>query len=444
MRPVVRALRGGAPLWQGKTFFADSTGVNHVLGGRAVRMGVEATLSQLDGAATTSFRYDLPQHGNPWPVRNMVDEVRMVGSDMALGPAFFSASARRAAPRAVLVRVARAKAERHGARLSGAGRGREERRFRLAPRPRRPERSDTLCAALRRASRAPRGSRSDRHWQAPQRRHGGAGSGGGRSRSGGNGRRGRRGRGELLGLREPLSFKKNCSASAGRALLGGRGGGRRRSRTFADRLARGDASFGVVEAFSAASSALMAVLSVSSAASSWARMAATLDWTVNGAARMRRGRARRSGLRRRARSRRRSPLERRLSGRRGLVCAVELREHVEVADDVFELDLGGVEDGARDRGGVVLVFGGARLGDEDGVSGGHLVGELFVQGPVSGPSSAGMVSKAMADTSSLRSVVRNRTRRPTGVIIAPPIALQEARSTNSASEPIPHRTANPP
>lgn len=92
MRPIFQALRGGAPLWQGKTFFADATGVNHVLGQKLVRLGVEEALSELDGAPTLVLRYDLPRHRNPWPFRNVRDELRMIGDGLALGPALFSAT----------------------------------------------------------------------------------------------------------------------------------------------------------------------------------------------------------------------------------------------------------------------------------------------------------------------------------------------------------------
>ena len=50
-------------------------------------------------------------------------------------------------------------------------------------------------------------------------------------------------------------------------------------------------------------------------------------------------------------------------------------------------------------------------------------------GPPSGPTSAGMVSNAMAPTSSLRCVERTRTRRATGVIIAPPMPCRKRAST---------------
>ncbi len=46
-------------------------------------------------------------------------------------------------------------------------------------------------------------------------------------------------------------------------------------------------------------------------------------------------------------------------------------------------------------------------------------------GPSTGPIIAGMVSHAIAATSSLFGAERSSTRRPTGTIIAPPIALQD-------------------
>lgn len=57
-----------------------------------------------------------------------------------------------------------------------------------------------------------------------------------------------------------------------------------------------------------------------------------------------------------------------------------------------------------------------------------------IGGPVSGPTSAGIVNSAMAETSSVRFVVRKRTRRPTGVIIAPPMPCRKRESTNSNTD----------
>lgn len=52
-------------------------------------------------------------------------------------------------------------------------------------------------------------------------------------------------------------------------------------------------------------------------------------------------------------------------------------------------------------------------------------------GPASGPTSAGIVNSAMADTSSLRGVPRTSTRRATGVIIAPPIPCRNREKTKA-------------
>ena len=52
-------------------------------------------------------------------------------------------------------------------------------------------------------------------------------------------------------------------------------------------------------------------------------------------------------------------------------------------------------------------------------------------GPTTGPSSAGMVTTDMAPTSSLLGVVRRRTRRPTGPIIAPAQPWARRKITSS-------------
>jgi hypothetical protein len=57
-----------------------------------------------------------------------------------------------------------------------------------------------------------------------------------------------------------------------------------------------------------------------------------------------------------------------------------------------------------------------------------------IGGPVSGPIRAGIVSSAIADTSSLRLVVRSSTSRPTGVIMAPPMPCRKRDRTKVRSE----------
>jgi hypothetical protein len=57
-----------------------------------------------------------------------------------------------------------------------------------------------------------------------------------------------------------------------------------------------------------------------------------------------------------------------------------------------------------------------------------------IGGPTSGPISAGMDNHAIAEMSWLRGVARTRTRRPTGVIIAPPMPCRNRAPTNSVSD----------
>ena len=55
-------------------------------------------------------------------------------------------------------------------------------------------------------------------------------------------------------------------------------------------------------------------------------------------------------------------------------------------------------------------------------------------GPQIGPISAGMVTSDMALSRSFLSMLRTRMRRPTGVIIAPPMPCTMRANTNSSSE----------
>ena len=55
-------------------------------------------------------------------------------------------------------------------------------------------------------------------------------------------------------------------------------------------------------------------------------------------------------------------------------------------------------------------------------------------GPITGPTSAGTVTQAMALTSSRLSIERTSTRRPTGVIMAPPMPWTMRAITKSSSE----------
>ncbi len=56
-------------------------------------------------------------------------------------------------------------------------------------------------------------------------------------------------------------------------------------------------------------------------------------------------------------------------------------------------------------------------------------------GPTIGPTRAGIVTRAMASMSLLFSTVRTRTRRPTGVIIAPPMPWMKRATTKCHRAP---------
>ena len=55
-----------------------------------------------------------------------------------------------------------------------------------------------------------------------------------------------------------------------------------------------------------------------------------------------------------------------------------------------------------------------------------------IGGPQTGPSKAGVVSQAMADTSSVFAAVRSSSRRPTGTIMAPPMPCRMRETTRKA------------
>jgi hypothetical protein len=89
-RPIVRALAGGLLPWEGKTFdHGGNSGQNVVLGRRAFRFHAEVGPSRIDGRPALVLTYDGEAHGNPWPLRAIVDELRTAGEGLAIGPAFF-------------------------------------------------------------------------------------------------------------------------------------------------------------------------------------------------------------------------------------------------------------------------------------------------------------------------------------------------------------------
>jgi hypothetical protein len=91
LRPIVRALATDALPWRGKTFdHGGNSGVNVVFGKDLFRFHTEVGPSSIDGEPTLVLRYGEPSYKNPWPVRAIIDELRSVGSGVAIGPAFFT------------------------------------------------------------------------------------------------------------------------------------------------------------------------------------------------------------------------------------------------------------------------------------------------------------------------------------------------------------------
>jgi len=89
-RPLVRLLSGGFRPWEGKTFdHGGNSGKNVVFGKQLFRFRVETGASALDGKPALLLSYGEPSHKNPWPLRAVVDELRSVGSGIAIGPALF-------------------------------------------------------------------------------------------------------------------------------------------------------------------------------------------------------------------------------------------------------------------------------------------------------------------------------------------------------------------
>jgi hypothetical protein len=92
VRPIFNAITTGAVPWKGKRFDGAGSGTNVVFGQQKVPFGYELGTSDLDGEPTLVIRYDRSEDGNPWPIRNIKDELRTVADGVAIGPALFSAT----------------------------------------------------------------------------------------------------------------------------------------------------------------------------------------------------------------------------------------------------------------------------------------------------------------------------------------------------------------
>lgn len=90
-RPIVKTLATRLLPWRGKVFESGGTsGTNRVLSWNAFRFRCQAADSLVDGEPTLALSYD--GLGNPWPVSRIVDELRVVGEGVAIGPAFYMAA----------------------------------------------------------------------------------------------------------------------------------------------------------------------------------------------------------------------------------------------------------------------------------------------------------------------------------------------------------------
>lgn len=92
VRPLVQAMTGGLMPWKGKSFDGMGSGKNLVFGRQAVPFAYETGPSDIDGEPTLVIQYSRAEHGNPWPIRNIRDELRTVADGLAIGPALFSAT----------------------------------------------------------------------------------------------------------------------------------------------------------------------------------------------------------------------------------------------------------------------------------------------------------------------------------------------------------------
>lgn len=88
LRPLLRGLSTGVLPWRGKTFdHGGNSGQNVVLGRKLARFHAEVGASRIDGQPALVLTYDAPAHRNPWPLRDVRDELRMIGRGLAIGPA---------------------------------------------------------------------------------------------------------------------------------------------------------------------------------------------------------------------------------------------------------------------------------------------------------------------------------------------------------------------
>lgn len=90
-RPLLVALATRLTPWTGKAFESGGTsGSNVVFGHRRARFHAQIAPSNLDGEPSLVMRYDGLK--NPWPLPELVEELREVGPGVALGPLLWRGS----------------------------------------------------------------------------------------------------------------------------------------------------------------------------------------------------------------------------------------------------------------------------------------------------------------------------------------------------------------
>jgi hypothetical protein len=90
IRPVLRALSSGPMPWKGVVFdHGGNSGQNLILGKPRLRFRAEVAPSGIDTRPALRLLYENPVFGNPWPVRDVVGELRSIGPGLALGPVLF-------------------------------------------------------------------------------------------------------------------------------------------------------------------------------------------------------------------------------------------------------------------------------------------------------------------------------------------------------------------
>src|SRR5689334_13943059 len=87
VRPIVRLLSSGPTPWKGKTFdHGGNSGQNLVFGKPRFRFRAEVAPSAIDGKPALRLLYNDPAFANPWPLRDVSDELRGIAPGMAIGP----------------------------------------------------------------------------------------------------------------------------------------------------------------------------------------------------------------------------------------------------------------------------------------------------------------------------------------------------------------------